>query len=131
MDELIARVSAAVGVEASVAQVAIGQVLGFLQKEFPEGPVSDLLAKLPGAKEAIAAAEAPTESAGGLGGMLGGLMGGAGGLMGLAGRLGSLGLEMGQMRTLAKEIFAHAEGLIGKENVEKIANGIPGLSQFL
>jgi hypothetical protein len=40
MDELIARVSAAVGVDAEVAKTAIGHVLAFLQKELPEGPVS-------------------------------------------------------------------------------------------
>jgi hypothetical protein len=127
MEELLARVIAAIGVEESVAKAAIGHVLGFLNKEFPEGPVAELLEKLPGAREAIeAAGAAPSE-----GGLLGGLMGGMGGLMGLGGKLNGLGLDMGQIRTLAREVLAHGEGLIGKENVRKIADSIPGLSQFL
>ena len=36
MDELAARVSAALGVDAEVARTAIGLVLGFLEKESPE-----------------------------------------------------------------------------------------------
>ncbi len=127
MDELLTRVTAAIGVEESVAKAAIGHVLGFLDQEFPDGPVAELMEKLPGAREAIeAAGAAPSE-----GGLLGGLMGGMGGLMGLAGKLNGLGLDMGQIRTLAREVLAHGEGLIGKENVEKIAGSIPGLSQFL
>jgi predicted lipid-binding transport protein (Tim44 family) len=128
MDELIARVTAALGVDANLAKVAIGHVLVFLQKEFPDGPVAELIGKLPGSQDAIDAAAADQ---GGNGGLLGGLMGGAGGLMGLAGKLNSAGLDMGQIQTLAREILAHAEGLIGKENVQKIASAIPGLSQFL
>jgi hypothetical protein len=127
MEELLARVTAAIGVEESVAKAAVGHVLGFLNKEFPEGPVAELLEKLPGSPESIEAADAtPSE-----GGPLGGLMGGMGGLMGLAGKLNGLGLDMGQIHTLAKEVLAHGEGLIGKENVQKIASSIPGLSQFL
>jgi len=127
MEELLARVTAAIGVEESVAKVAIGHVLGFLDQEFPDGPVAELLEKLPGAREAIeASSAAPNE-----GGLLGGLMGGMGGLMGLGGKLNGLGLDMGQIRTLAREVLAHGEGLIGKENVQKIADSIPGLSQFL
>lgn len=126
MDELLARVTAAIGVEEGVAKAAIGHVLGFLHKEIPEGPVAELLEKLPGARESIEAADAAPGEGG-----LGGLMGGMGGLMGLAGKLNGLGLDMGQIQTLAKEVLAHGEGLIGKDNVQKIAGSIPGLSQFL
>lgn len=127
MDELIARVSAAIGVDAGVAKNAIGLVLGFLQKELPEGPVSEFLDKVSGSREAIDASA--SEDAGGGGGMLGGLMGG--GLMGLAGKLNAVGLDMSQIQKLAKEILGYAETIIGKEKVQQIANSIPGLSQFL
>ena len=49
MDELVARVSAALGVDAEVARTAVGLVLGFLQKESRDGAVSELLDQLPGA----------------------------------------------------------------------------------
>lgn len=128
MDELIARVAEAIGVETGVARTAIGHVLAFLQKEFPEGPVAELLEKLPGAAETIDAASA-AEGESGVG--LGGLMASAGGLMGLAAKLNAAGLDMGQIKTLAREVLDYAEGLIGRENVETIANSIPGLSQIL
>lgn len=132
MEELIARISAAVGVEAGVAQVAIGHVLEFLHKEFPDGPVSELLANIPGAGEAMQAAAASPSAGGGLGGLLGGLAGGAkGDVMALAGRLSGAGLGMGQMQSFAKEFFAYAEGVIGKDNVQQIVDHIPGLSQFV
>ncbi|MBI1868326.1 MAG: DUF2267 domain-containing protein [Methylocystis sp.] len=136
MDELIARIAAALGVEAEVARIAIGHILAFLQKDFPEGPVAELLEKLPGAQEAIAAAAAAPA---GEGGLVGGLLGGIGGLVGgakgdimaLAGKLSNAGLSPDQSQRLAKEFFAHAEQLIGAEDVQKIASAIPGLSQFL
>lgn len=136
MEELIARISAALGVEAETARVAVGHVLGFFQKEFPDGPANELIAKLPGSQDAIAAAEAAPPADGGL---LGGLLGGIGGLVGgskgdlmaLAGRLSSAGLSIDQSQTLAKEFFAYAEGIVGKEKLQQITSAVPGLSQFL
>ncbi len=132
MEPLIQRVCAAIGVDENTANAAIGHVLAFLQKEFPEGPVAELLAKLPGAQEAVqAAANAPVEGLGSLLGGIGGLLGGAkGDIMALAGKLSGIGLDMGQMQKLAHEIFSHADGLIGKENVDKIIEAIPALAPF-
>lgn len=127
MDELIERVSAAIGVDAEVAKSAIGHVLAFLQKELPDGPVAEFLDKVAGARDAANAATADSESGGG--GLLGGLL--SGGLMGLAGKLNALGLDMGQIQKLGHEIFGYAETIVGKEKVQQIANSIPGLSQFL
>ncbi|MCX7899832.1 MAG: DUF2267 domain-containing protein [Methylocystis sp.] len=126
MDELIAKVAAAIGVDADVAKSAVGHVLAFLAKEAPDGPVKEFLDQTPGAQDAVAASEAADQGGGGL---LGGLMGG--GLMGLASKLNAVGLDMGQIQKLAKEIFAYAEGVIGREKVQQIANSIPGLSQFV
>ncbi len=131
MEELIQRIGASVGIDENTAKAAIGHVLGFVQKEIPEGPVADLINKLPGAQEAIAAAATPIDGLGAALGGLGGMLGGAGGnIMGLAGKLGGLGLDMGQMQKLSHEIFAHAEELIGKENVDKIIAAIPALAPF-
>ena len=132
MEELIRKIGESIGVEESVAKAALGHVLAFLQKELPEGPVAELIAKLPGSQDAIAAAaSSPAEGLGAALGGLGGLIGGAtGDIMGLVGNLGSMGLGMGQMQKLAHEIFAHAEDLIGKENVDKIIEAIPSLAPF-
>jgi hypothetical protein len=133
VDELIKQISAAISVEENVAKAAIGHVLGFLHKEFPEGPVAELLDKLPGAREAIASAEAmPTDglaaaALGGLSGLVGGVKGD---VMALAGKLSGLGLDMGQIQKLSHEVFAHADQVIGKENVDKIVAAIPALAPF-
>lgn len=126
MDELIARVSAAIGVEAAVAKTAIGHVLAFLQKELPDGPVAEFVEKVPGARESI---DAVASSDSGGGGLLGGLLNS--GLMGLATKLNATGLDMGQIQKLGREILAYAEEVVGKEKVQQIANSIPGLSQLL
>lgn len=125
MDELIARITAALGVEAGVASLAIGHVLVFLQRGFPDGPVAELLEKLPGANEAIEAAAAAAPAGDG------GPMAGFGGVMALAGTLGGVGLGFNQIQKLAKEFFAYAKELIGEEKVQEIARAIPGLPQFL
>jgi hypothetical protein len=128
MDELIERVSAAIGVDAGVAKTAIGHVLAFLQKELPDGPVAEFFEQVTGAREVADEASSDGGESGG-GSLLGGLLGG--GLMGLAGKLNGLGLDMGQIQKLGHEIFGYAEKVIGKEKVQQIANSIPGLSQFL
>ncbi len=127
MDELIARVSAALGVDADLAKTAVGHVLAFLAKELPEGPVNEFFEKVAGARETAEQAAAGADSGGG--GLLGGLLGG--GLMGLATKLNGLGLDMGQIHKLGHEVFGYAEGVIGKEKVQQLAASIPGLAQFL
>ncbi|KAF2991605.1 DUF2267 domain-containing protein [Methylocystis sp. MJC1] len=126
MEELIARVSAAIGVDAGVARTAVGHVLAFLRKELPDGPVAEFMNQIPGAHQAADEAAAGGESAGGL---LGGLL--SGGLMGLATKLNALGLDMGQIQKLGHEVFGYAESVLGREKVQQIANSVPGLSQFL
>ncbi|MGA8172630.1 MAG: DUF2267 domain-containing protein [Methylocystis sp.] len=132
MEELIKRVCAAVGIDEKVAEAAVGHVLAFVQKELPEGPVADLIKKIPGAQEAIdVAATTPVEGLGAALGGLGSLLGGAkGDVMALAGKLSGLGLDMGQMQKLSHEVFSHADELIGKENVDKIIAAIPALAPF-
>lgn len=127
MDELIARISASLGVDAELAKTAIGHVLAFLHKELPEGPVAEFIEKVPGARDLVDAVADKSDGAGAS--LLGGLLNS--GLMGLAGKLNAAGLDMGQIQKLGHEIFAYAETLLGKEKVQQIANSVPGLSQFL
>lgn len=126
MDELVARVSAALGADAQVSRTAIGLVLGFLEKESPDGAVAELLDKLPGAREAIESAQ----STGG-GGGLAGMMGGMGGLMGLGAKLNGAGIELSQIPALGHEIFGYAETKLGPEKLREIVDSIPGLAQFV
>jgi hypothetical protein len=124
MEDLIARIAAEAGIEPEVAQKAVGMILGFLRKEGPPAEVGALLAAIPGAAEAAAGQES-SNTAGGLLGAIGG------GLMGLAGQLTGLGLGMGQMQTIGRQVFAYAREKAGDEAVGQVVAAIPGLTQFL
>ena len=120
MDELVERLTATVGIDRPVAEKAIGNILGFLQKEGPSAPVQALIDELPGADALIAAT--------GEGGGLGGLMGG--GLMALGAKLMSLGLGMSEIQSVARELFKFGREKLGNERIDEIVSGTPGLSQF-
>ena len=122
MQEMIDRVAAAAGLDATTAEQAVGMILAFLQKEGPGDQVATLLAALPGAADLAAA------HAGGGGGIMG--MFGGGGLMGLAGQLSGLGLGMGEMQSVGREVFTIGREQAGEDIVGEIAGSIPGLGQF-
>ena len=128
MEELIARVSGAAGIEAALAQKSVGIILDFLRKEGPVAPVAQLMAALPGAE---AAADAEAGRSGGMMGAAGGMMGSSGGLMALAGKLSSAGLGMGEMSAVGKELFAAAREKVGEDAIGEIAGAVPGLHQFM
>ena len=125
MEELLGRVTAATGLDASTAQTAVGHVLAFLQKEGPPEDMTQLIAALPGAQEAIAAV-------GDSGGMLGGLMSSmGGGIMVLGQKLMSEGLSMDQIKTLSSELLAFGREKAGEDVMGRIVSSVPGLSQFV
>jgi hypothetical protein len=127
MEELIARVTQKTGLEQAIAQKAIGIILGYLQKEGPQAEVNQLIAALPGAQEAI-----EESKAGGNGGGLMGMMGSmGGGVMALGGQLMGIGVSMGQMQPLGKELFAYGREKAGEDVMGPIVGSIPGLSQFV
>jgi hypothetical protein len=131
MDELIARLTQAVGIDAATAGNAVRIILEFLKKEAPAEHVDKAVASIPGAADAPVA---EGNSGGGLvaGAMagIGGLMGG-GGLMGLAAQLTGAGLSMGQMQAVGKELFAYVREKAGEDVVGGIVASVPGLSQFV
>lgn len=130
MEELISRVTAAAGIDASQAQNAVGTVLGFLQKEGPGEAVGELLGKIPGAEGLISQAQG-NSSGGGLMGAIGGLMGGgAGGLMGLVGQLQGQGLDMSQMQEVGKTLIAYGREVVGEDTMAAITSSIPGMDQL-
>ena len=67
-------------------------------------------------------------AASGNGGGLGNLMGG--GLMALGTRLMGLGLGMGEIQNVARELFRFGRDKIGSDQMGEIIAGTPGLSQF-
>ena len=123
MEELVNRIVAEAGVDPGVAEKVVGMILSFLRKEGPKTEVDALLAAIPGAAEAVAPEEGGNAS--------GGLLGALGGIMGLAGKLGSLGLGMGEMQAVGRQVFAYAREKAGDEAVGQLVAAIPGVGQFL
>jgi hypothetical protein len=133
MRELLTRVCEATGLDETAALPAIGHVLRFVRDHAPASSVSELIDKLPDAKQAIAAADAASDA--GVTATIGfvkGIFGfGQTKMNALSGHLGNLGVSEKQARVLLKEVFAYAETLIGKDGVEKITAAMPYLSEFI
>ena len=150
MDELIGRITAAVGIDEQAAQTAIGVILSFLNREGPDDAMAQLLEAIPGAQDLMAGlADGAGGDAGGVGGALGGLIGGSGGgLGGLAGAVGGLmggqtgglmaaandlmsaGLDMSQIQGVTQEVVGFAREKAGDEVVQQVMAHIPGMDQF-
>ena len=128
MNELVGRVSTAAGIEPEAAQKAIGLILNFLLKEGPEPEANAVIDKIPGAREAISGAAVEEDG----GSILNGLTGAKGaGLMGLASQLSGLGLSMGEMQTIGREVLSYAREKAGEDAVSELASAIPGMHQLM
>lgn len=132
MNEVIDQIATKAGIAPDLAEKAVGMILGFLQREAPDGPVTKMIAAFPGATDLVA--QYGGDQAGGGGGLLGGLLsavGAGGGIMGLGQQLMSTGLSMGDISSLAKETVGTARQYAGNDVVDEVVNSIPGLHQFL
>jgi hypothetical protein len=122
MEELVARLTADVGIDRTAAEKAVGIIFDFLAKEGPADKVRPLLVKLPGAEAVMqkAASEGNGDMAGGMGGVMGAGM-----------RMMSAGLSMGQVQSVTREVIAYAREKAGEDAVGEIVAAIPGLAQFV
>ncbi len=120
MDELVGRLAAEAGIDNGVATKTAGIILGFLRNEGPTDKVQVLIDRIPGAEAAIAA----SSNGGGLDRLMGG------GLMALGTRLMGLGLGIGEIQNIARELFRFGRDKIGSDRMGEVISGTPGLSQF-
>jgi len=120
MDELIGRLASKAGIDSAVAEKTVGIILNFLRNEGPSDKVQALIDQIPGAEAAIAASNNN--------GTISRLMGG--GLMAVGTRLMGLGLGMGEIQSIARELFRFGRDKIGADQMGAIIAGTPGLSQF-
>jgi hypothetical protein len=121
MVELVDRIATSSGLDRTVAEKAIGIILDFLATEGPADKVSALLARLPGSEELLTGARAEQR----------GLFAGMGGIMGVGTRLMGLGLDIGQIQVLTRELMAVSQEQGAGQLLGEIAAAIPGLSQFI
>ena len=135
MEQIIASIAAKVGIGEDVARQGVGIMLNFLMKEGDAGVVGQMVSKIPGADDLLAAHTADEGGGGGGGGglmgSLAGAMGGGGGIMGLAGQLQGIGLDMGEIQGMAKEFAEGAREVAGDDAVNAVAATVPGLDQFM
>jgi len=120
MEELVARLVANVGVDRSAAEKSVGIILDFLRKEGPPDKVQALIDRLPGAEALLQAQQA--DSGGGFG---------MGGIMGAGTKLMGIGLSMGQVQGVTREVIAYSREKAGEDTIGEIVGSIPGLSQFI
>jgi hypothetical protein len=122
MEELVARLTADVGIDRTAAEKAVGIIFDFLAKEGPADKVRPLLAKLPGAEVVMqkAASEGNGDMAAAMGGVVGAGM-----------RMMSAGLSMGQVQSVTRGVIAYAREKAGEDAVGEIVAAIPGLAQFV
>ncbi|MGE5388120.1 MAG: hypothetical protein ACM3NE_04445 [Hyphomicrobiales bacterium] len=130
MEQLTDRVVQKTSLEPSIAKAAIGMVLMFLRDEVPEGRVAEFIDKMPGARAAVAAAQARgdggvTQAIEGLTSFMGH---GRADLNILIGKLANLGVTETQARQLLDETLTRAEVLIGPEGAAKIRAIIPEMA---
>jgi hypothetical protein len=118
MDELLGRLVANVGIDRTMAEKAVAIILQFLLKEGPPDKARALIDQLPGAEALLASAPA----GGGFG---------MGGIMGAGTQLMGIGLDMGQVQAVTREVIAFAREKIGEDAVGEMVDAIPGLSQFV
>ncbi len=132
MQDLIARITENVGIDAALAEKAVGMILGFLQREAADGPVAEMINAIPGGAELVAQFNGEgSEGGGGLMGSLMGAIGGGGGVMALGQQLMGAGLGMGEITGVAKQTIAFAKEHAGEDVVDQVVQSIPGLSQFV
>ena len=115
MQELILRIAEKAGISEDIARQAVSIILTFLAKEGPEPEVKQLLDAVPGAREMADTSDAGASGSGLLGGMFGG-----GGVMSVFNELTGLGLEMGEVQTVAKETLDYSREKAGPETVDEI-----------
>ncbi len=120
MDELIAQLAAKASVEIAVAEKTTGAILSFLRDEGGSNQAQALIEAIPGAEEAIAASNNSCGTSW--------LMGG--GLMALGTRLMALGLSIGEIQKIARELFIYGRGKIGSDQMGAIIDATPGVRQF-
>ncbi len=119
MDELIGGLAAKAGIGDAVAEETLGIILGFLRSEGPSDKVQTLIDSIPGAEAAIEAS-----SSDGIEKLMGG------GLMALGTRLMGLGLGIGEIRNVARELLRFGRDRIGADRMGEIVAATPGLGQF-
>ena len=145
MDAPSSRITAKLGIPVALAEKTVGMILGYVQRAGDDGAMARTLTQIPGAAEMVAhhAGEEAGDDDDAGGGQDGSLLGRAmgalssitggedgGGLMAIGQELSAEGLEVGQIKEIARETFAYAKEQADPEPSEHVKASVPGLSAF-
>lgn len=114
MDELVANVANAAGLDPATARKAVVIILQFLMNAGPRDKVVTLVDTIPGAREAV-----------------GDGAGGPSDMMSAFGALTAAGLGMGEVQSAATAFGRAAREKVGGQTFDDVVGSIPGLSQFV
>lgn len=114
MDDLIAAIATKTGVDPALVGKAVAIILAFIAREAPAEKVAPLIAAIPGASAAVAAAPSS-----------------GGGVMGVFNDLTAAGLGLGSVQSVARAFVSEARTRVGSDTVDAVVRSIPGLSQFV
>jgi hypothetical protein len=126
MEELVGRITAAVGIKEEAARASVRIIFSFLYEEGDRAKVVALAERIPGAAAYIEGGDPnAAETLGGLGGLM------SGGAMAVVGKLQALGLGMGEIQGVVQQTMDFAREKGGPDLLNDIVRSIPGLSQFV
>jgi hypothetical protein len=115
MDESIGQPVAKAGVDGAIAEKTVGIMLGFVRSEGRSEKVETPIDRIPRAEAAIVATNSGS---------------GVSGLMAVGKGLTAVGLGLGEIHSIARELLSVSLDKIGAGRMSEIIAGTPGLGQF-
>ena len=129
LQSTVDQIASTAGLNASVAERAVGIILSVIQQDIDPALSAQLFAKLPGATELANANTVTAGSGGFLSSMAGSVLGAKAGIAaaGLT-QLESTGLTLAQIEMAGEKLMAYVKANAGTSLAGKIAGVVPGLS---
>ncbi len=125
MDDIVAMIGEAAGLDVVRAEKSVGIVFNLLQTQGNQEKIAELFGKLPGAQDMATRAN----SGGGLmGKMAGGMMGGP---LAAITRLQAVGLSTDQQKIVMATVLSYCSKHAGSDLVKAAASNVPGVSGYL
>ncbi len=129
MQDLIAKMTVATGLDAAKAEKAVGILLNLVATQGDKSKVDALFEKMPGARELVNTHGGDGAGGRGVMGMLaGGLMGGP---LAMITKLQATGLTVDQIKQVGTLTLAYAKEKAGIKAVREAAANIPGLNSYI
>lgn len=129
MQDLIAKIMTATGLDEPKSEKAVGILLNLVATQGNKSKVAELFEKMPGAEELVATHGGDGAGGGGFMGILaGGMMGGP---LAMITKLQAIGLNVDQIKQVGTLTLDYAKKAAGINAVREAASNIPGLNSYI